>query len=136
MTEQQKSAFHGTSLSASLTVADLAKSFAWYRDVIGFTVRQTFEREGRLMAVSLLAGDVAILLTQDDGALGTDRAKGAGFSLMITTPDDIDEIAAGIEGRGGVLEGPPQTAPWGPRVFRFRDPDGFRFTISSPVPGR
>jgi catechol 2,3-dioxygenase-like lactoylglutathione lyase family enzyme len=62
------------SLQASLTVKDLHKSLAWYRDVVGFEVDRKHEREGRLRAVSLKAGDVRILINQDDGAKGWDRA--------------------------------------------------------------
>src|SRR2546430_16586942 len=124
-------AFAAQSLEASLTVADLQRSLAWYRDVVGFTVDREFQREGRLMAVSLRAGNVRLLLGQDDGAKGTGRIKGEGFSLQLTTPQPIDEIARGIVARGGILETEPADA-WGVRVFRLRDPDGFRLTISSP----
>jgi uncharacterized glyoxalase superfamily protein PhnB len=123
----------GVALSASLTVNDLEKSLEWYRDVAGFVVDQRYEREGKLMAVSLRAGEVRVLLTQDDGGKGADRVKGAGFSMMITTDDDLDALAAAIKARGGTLENDPVDTPWGARMFRLRDPDGFRFTISSVV---
>src|SRR5258705_10780854 len=67
--------FHARALSAALTVKDLEKSLAWYRDVIGFAVDQRHEREGVLRAVSLKAGDVQILIGLDDGAKGWDRVK-------------------------------------------------------------
>lgn len=121
----------GRSLSASLTVRDLGKSVAWYRDVVGFTVAQQFEREGVLRSVSLKAGSVKILLNQDDGAKGWDRVKGEGFSLQITTVQDVDEIAARIKSFGGRLVSEPADMPWGVRMFRLQDPDGFRFAISS-----
>jgi catechol 2,3-dioxygenase-like lactoylglutathione lyase family enzyme len=89
--------FRGRTLSASLTVKDLQKSLAWYRDVVGFTVDQKHEREGKLMAVSLKAGDVRLLIGQDDGAKGWDRVKGEGFSLQITTDQSVDEIANRIK---------------------------------------
>lgn len=123
--------FRGRALSASLTVRDIEKSLAWYRDVLGFTIDQKYDRDGRLMAVSLKAGNVRILLGQDDGARGMDRIKGEGFSLQITTVQNIDEIAKRIKERGGTLELEPTDTPWGPRMFRVKDPDGFRFTISS-----
>ena len=123
--------FRGLALSASLTVKDLPQSLTWYRDVLGFGVDQQYEREGRLIAVSLKAGEVRILLTQDDGGKGWDRAKGEGFSLRITTDENIDEVAKRIKDHGGTLESEPIDAPWGARVFRLRDPDGFRFTIST-----
>ena len=122
------------SLAASLTVSDLDVSLRWYRDVVGFTVAQTFEREGRLFAVSLRAGDVRVLITQDDGKKGVARSRGEGFSMMIETAQDVDGIAAAIRKRGGALDSDPMHSPWGGRIFRLRDPDGFRFAISSLRP--
>jgi len=130
-TSTQPESFRGRALSASITATDLQKSLAWYRDVVGFTVQQEHERDGKLVAVSLVAGGVRLVLGQDDGAKGWDRVKGEGFSLMITTAQDVDELAAGIKERGGTLDAEPADMPWGPRVFRVRDPDGFRIAISS-----
>ncbi len=123
-----------TDLAAALTVNHLATSTAWYHDIVGFTIDRRHERDGKLLAVSLRAGQVRLLLTQDDGARGLDRTKGVGFSLQLTTTQDIDALAARIEARGATLESAPASMPWGVRVFRIRDPDGFRFTISSPQP--
>jgi uncharacterized glyoxalase superfamily protein PhnB len=58
--------------------------------------------------------------------------KGEGFSFAVTTEQNIDELASGIRARGGVLDMEPADMPWGARVFRFRDPDGYRMSISSP----
>ncbi|HEX2835342.1 MAG TPA: VOC family protein [Thermoanaerobaculia bacterium] len=125
--------FHATALNASLTVNDLPKSTDWYTKVLGFEIDRRHDREGTLVAVSLRAGDVRILLTQDDGAKGLNRVKGEGFSLMITTTQNIDELAARAKEEGATLDTEPTDAPWGPRIFRLRDPDGFRYTISSPI---
>ena len=124
--------FRGRSLQASLTVKDIEKSLAWYHDVVGFEIDRKHEREGKLRAVSLRAGDVRILINQDNGAKGWDRVKGEGFSLQITTEQSVDEIARRIKSHGVTLESEPADMPWGPRMFRMRDPDGFMFTISSP----
>ena len=123
--------FRGRTLSASLTVKDIQKSLVWYRDVVGFTVDREFEREGKLTAVSLKAGAVRILIGQDDGAKGWDRSKGEGFSLRITTVQNVDTLAKRITDRGGTLASEPADTPWGARVFRVRDPDGFTLVISS-----
>jgi len=104
---------------------------AWYRDVLGFAVDREYERAGALMAVSMRAGAVRILLGQDDGAKGADRVKGEGFSLQITTAQSIDEIAGRIRAHGGTLASEPVDTPWGARMFRLQYPDGFRLTISS-----
>jgi len=121
---------NATTLGASLTATSLETSLAWYRDVLGFTVARTHERDGKMYAASLRAGVVPVLLTQDNGARGSDRAKGEGFSLQFTTTQNIDDLARGIQDRGGVLESGPVDI-MGARAFRLRDPDGFKLVISS-----
>ena len=122
---------HAVGLQASLTVKDLNKSVSWYTDSLGFTIDQRHEREGKLVAVALKAGDIRLLLNQDNGAKGWDRTKGEGFSLQITTGQSIDAIANRIKEHGGKLETEPADMPWGARVFRVVDPDGFKLAISS-----
>ncbi len=127
----QPESLRAKSLQASLTVKDVEASMAWYRDVVGFTVDEQHEREGKLMAVSLKAGTVRLLLGQDNGAKGWDRLKGEGFSLMLITSQDIDGIANRIKETGGTLASEPTDMPWGQRVFRVKDPDGFVLVFAS-----
>jgi uncharacterized glyoxalase superfamily protein PhnB len=131
---QQPESFRARALQASLTVTDLEKSLAWYRDVVGFTLDQRHERNGRLVAASIKAGEVHILLGQDDGAKGRDRVKGEGFSLQCTTSQNIDALATRLKSHGVTLDTEPTDMPWGARVFRFHDPDGFKLVISSERP--
>ncbi len=126
--------FSGRSLQASLTVKDLERSRDWYRDVLGFSVDREHERGGKVMGVALKAGDVRILINQDDGAKGTDRVKGEGFSFMITTTQNVDDLAQRVRERGGTFDTEPMDTRWGTRMFRVRDPDGFKFTITSERP--
>ena len=127
----QPESFRARAISVSLTAKDLQKSVAWYRDVVGLTVDQQYERDGTLRAVALKAGAIRILLNQDDGGRGWDRAKGEGFSLQISTSQSVDDIANRIKERGGTLDTEPTDMPWGARVFRVRDPDGFKLVVSS-----
>ena len=134
MDRKEPESFRARALSMSLTVKDLEKSVAWYRDVVGFVEDNRFERDGKLRSVAMKAGDIRFMLNQDDGAKGWDRRKGEGFSFMFTTVQDIDSVAKRIKDHGGVLETEPADMPWGVRSFRLRDPDGYRFAISSPRP--
>jgi uncharacterized glyoxalase superfamily protein PhnB len=134
-TRARPESLRGRALQASLTVKDLQTSLSWYQRVVGFTIDKKYEREGKLRAVALKAGKVRILIGQDDGAKGLERAKGEGFSLMITTAQNVDELAQRVQDSGGTLESAPVDTPWGARVFRLRDPDGFRLTISSESAG-
>jgi uncharacterized glyoxalase superfamily protein PhnB len=131
-TRVQSEPFTATVLMASLTVRDIHRSLSWYRDIVGFTVETQMEREGKLRAVRLSAGPVRILINQDDGAKGWDRVKGEGFSLTFNTNQDIDDIANGIKARGGELASEPADMPWGVRMFRLVDPDGYKLSISKP----
>ena len=125
--------FQGHTMSISLTVKDLEKSIAWYHDVVGFGIERKIERDGKLRGVVLIAGDGRITINQDDGAKGWERVKGEGFSIQVTTDQNVDEIAKGIKERGGNFETEPADMRWGARLFRLKDPDGFKLSISSVV---
>ena len=121
-----------TAVSPSLTVDDVAKSLAWYRDVLGFSVGQRWEEKGKLMGIELKAGASTFMIGQDDWAKGRHRIKGAGFRLYCETDQDIDRMADGIKARGGsLLEGPSDEPEWNSRYITLQDPDGFKITISS-----
>ena len=118
-------------VTAGLTVGDLQKSIAWYRDVAGFFVGELWSRDGKVQGAELLAGSARLFLGQDDWAKGRDRKKGEGMRLHLATAQSIDDIAAGMKSRGAKLDSEPADMPWGTRQFAFTDPDGFKFTISS-----
>jgi len=121
--------FQLASLAPTLTQNDLAKSLAWYCDVLGFVVGQRWEREGALVGAELKAGKVTVYLSQDDGKMG-ERVKGQGSRLYWYTDQDIDQIANGIKARGGTLATEPKDE-WGVRAFNLEDPTGFKITVSS-----
>lgn len=128
--ETSGSPLQATSISISLTADDLPATVAWYRDAVGFEVDREFERNGVTFAVRLRSGSVAVLITQDDGARGDDRAKGLGFSFRLTTQQRVDDVAERIRAHGFDLASEPFDA-WGARAFRVRDPNGFLLVISS-----
>jgi uncharacterized glyoxalase superfamily protein PhnB len=130
----ESESFNASAFSISLTVKDLGKSLTWYHDVLGFTIDRKMERDGKLRSVALSAGLARISINQDDGAKGWDRIKGLGFSLNITTEQDIDKTANRIKELGGILDTEPADMPWGVRLFRLKDPDGYKLSISSPRP--
>jgi catechol 2,3-dioxygenase-like lactoylglutathione lyase family enzyme len=119
------------SASPSFTVNDLQKSIAFYRDVLGFTEKERWERDGALRGMELVAGSVSVFLAQDDWQKGHDRAKGQGFRIHFDTAQDIDEVARRIQERGGTLAEGPKDQPWGGRYFAVADPDGFMITIAT-----
>ncbi len=122
--------------SPGLTVNDINRSIAFYRDVLGFTVGETYEEQGVLLGVSLRAGRVELWLSQDDWKQGRDRTKGVGCRFYFSTVQDVDALARRIKAMGGRLLHEPETQPWGMRDIGIADPDGFRMTIAMPVKRR
>ena len=111
------------SASPSFTVDDLEKSLAFYRDVLGFGVEETWKNEGKVVGVSLKAGDVSFMIGQDDWKKGRDRQKGEGFRIYCETNKSVDDLAQRIEARGGRLDQGPTDQPWGTRDISVTDPD-------------
>ncbi len=118
------------SAGPSFTVNDVEKSLAWYRDVLGFALKERWEEEGKLLGVEMAAGDVSFMLAQDDWKKGRDRAKGEGVRIYCTTDQDVDQLAARIKANGGTLAREPADQ-WGSRNFALEDPDGYKITIGS-----
>ena len=128
---QQPESLRLRSVGPSFTVADLQKSLAFYRDVLGFTPRERWEKDGTLAGIELVAGSARFWLGQDDWQKGKDRVKGVGFRLYCETAQDIDSLAARVRAGGGTIVEEPKEEPWGGRAFGFRDPDGFTITFAS-----
>jgi uncharacterized glyoxalase superfamily protein PhnB len=117
--------------SPSFTVGDLEMSLAFYRDVLGFEVEETWKNdEGSVMGMSLKAGGVSFMIGQDDWKKGRDRKKGEGFRIYCETKDSVDDLAKRIESKGARLDEGPADQSWGARTISLTDPDGFKITIA------
>ena len=128
---------NATTLGCSITCKDLEASLRFYRDGIGFGVEQTYENEGKVVVAIIAAGNIRIVLNQDDGKLGWDRIKGQGFFIQINVASaaDVDAAAVRVKAAGGTLIDEPADRPWGVRMFQFRDIDGFKMGVSTPLVG-
>ena len=128
-------ALHATTLGCSLTCRDVEASIRWYTDAVGFVAQQTFERDGKIVGAIMGAGDIRIVLNKDDGKLGWERIKGQGcyFQINVASAADVDAAAARIKAAGGELLSEPEDRPWGARMFQFRDLDGFKLGVSTPL---
>lgn len=128
---------NATTLGCSITCNDLDASLRFYHEVLGFAVAQKYEREGKVVGAVVSAGDIRIVLNQEDGKLGWDRVKGQGFYLQVNVAAaaDVDAVAARITAAGGTLLNEPSDRPWGVRMFQFKDLDGFKLGVSTPLKG-
>lgn len=128
-------ALNATTMGCSLTCKNIDASIKWYQEALGFAVEMTFEVNGKLGGAIISAGDIRIVLNQDDGKLGWDRVKGQGLYLQlnVATAKDVDAAAARIKAAGGTLLDEPADRPWGARMFQFKDLDGFKLGVSTPL---
>ncbi|HEY6469927.1 MAG TPA: VOC family protein [Candidatus Dormibacteraeota bacterium] len=139
MTESDNtSAFPGTAeLTHLLVVSDIARSVAFYRDVVGAEI---FREYGGTSAVFRLAGTWLLLVT--GGGPTADKP-----TVTFAPPDDADRVSsemtfrvadcravyATLEGRGAVFLTPPVDHGYEVRCF-FRDPDGHLLELSEAPP--
>ncbi len=110
-----------------LSVTDLDRSLAWYRDILGFVVSEEARRGDEIVAVQLKAGKVRLLLEQDPDP-DRRRPRGEGVRLYLATRQQVDRLAVAIQQRGGQIEQAPAESHEG-RDFSLVDPDGYRITI-------
>lgn len=126
-----------SSVTPHLWVEDMQRSIAFYRDVLGFTVRRAEPAEAPTFA-SLERGGHALMLSPFDEPFGSwkmvplaGKRRGApgAVSFYIEAGDDI----AGEEQRalaaGATVVDPLAEKPWGQREFTVADPDGFWWAV-------
>jgi catechol 2,3-dioxygenase-like lactoylglutathione lyase family enzyme len=110
-------------------------SLAFFRDVLGFEVRDDVGYEGMRWITVGPAGqsDTAIVLHPPAAAPGITEderrtivellAKGSYFGVNLATPD-LDATFAKLEASGAEVVQEPTDQPYGVRDCAFRDPSG------------
>jgi uncharacterized glyoxalase superfamily protein PhnB len=129
-TATSRGALSITGVAPSLTVNDIEASVAFYRDVLGFAVKDRWEDGGKLLGAEMRAGQSLFMLMQDDWKKGRDRVKGQGVRFFCTIDQDVDGVAERIKAAGGRLDAEPKDE-WGMRAFSIEDPDGYKLTIAA-----
>jgi lactoylglutathione lyase len=104
----------------NLFVRDLARSLAFYRDVLGLAVDT---EDGGFGYASLDAGPIRLGLAEAGDAPHADALVGrhTGVGLCVK---DLESVAKELEGRGVAFDMPPARQPWGGFMATIRDPDG------------
>jgi catechol 2,3-dioxygenase-like lactoylglutathione lyase family enzyme len=112
-------------VSRLLGVSDLARSTAFYRDVLGFETRPAPQQAGQLPAAEAVCGPARLQMCVEDYAfdsMGQRRPRGA--AVLCFETDDVAAMRAAVEQRGG-QPSELETFNWiKMRVFQVHDPDG------------
>ena len=110
-----------------IAVPDLARSSAYYRDVLGFQLHEIGDPGWRFYerdACRILAGECPDAIPP--GELG-DHSY---FAYVLS--DRIDSLFSELTARGAQLTKPLRDEPWGMREFGIRTVDGHRIMFGSP----
>jgi uncharacterized glyoxalase superfamily protein PhnB len=132
MATATESTLQAKTLSTNFTVDDLQQSIRFFEG-LGFAIDDRWEDQGKLLGVTVRAGDVTVGLSQDDWKKGRNRQKGVGMRLYIETKQNIDQLAARAQAAGVTLDTEPHDTEWKTRAFEVTEPTGFKITISSEV---
>jgi catechol 2,3-dioxygenase-like lactoylglutathione lyase family enzyme len=105
--------------------SDFEASLAFYRDVLGWTITQTWGEDGAERGAVLSGGGIKVVIAQQPAA----AKEGAGSGAHGGRPNvhlDIHDIDARYREipKGGHVVTEPQDTHWGTRWFVVRDPDG------------
>jgi catechol 2,3-dioxygenase-like lactoylglutathione lyase family enzyme len=125
-----------TSVTPNLIVRDVARSTAFYRDVLGFTVHQTVPDAPPHVFVWLTRGDVTVFLNdpaavaKDIPSLGMPAFGGTGTLFIVL--EGVDALHAQIAGQVPVVMS-LRTQFYGMREFAIHDPDGHLITFAERV---
>jgi predicted enzyme related to lactoylglutathione lyase len=127
-----------------LEVDDHEAALAFYRDALGFEVRQDVAMEGaRWLTVGPPSQpELGIVLTtvgvgrpaEDAQTLRELLAKGSLSGLVLAT-DNVDETFETVRASGAEVLQEPMDMPYGPRECEFRDPAGNQVRFSQRPKG-
>jgi uncharacterized glyoxalase superfamily protein PhnB len=120
-------------LTPNLIVFDVARSLAWYRDVLGFSVELTVPDAAPFVFAMVKSGSVEIMLNAREAATAeypafADRPIGGTLTLFIDIAD-IEQAYAVIKDRVTVVM-PLEKKWYGVTEFAFADPDGYVLTFA------
>jgi len=121
-----------------LVVKDVARSLAFYRDVVGLQVDNASHAQFAWLWAGPPGTQQRIGVTTGPLSFGASHIKGPQHFAFGTENARIDDLKAALERQGIEVEGPVEFPFWKARSIYFSDPDGNRvefcgFTEASPV---
>lgn len=120
-------------LTPNLVVADVERSVAFYRDVLGFAATATVPDAAPYVFASVQSGPVEIFLNAPEPAIAEypafkDRPIGGTLTLFVEAAD-IENAYVQLKDRVKVVM-PLEHKWYGVTEFAFADPDGYLITFA------
>lgn len=111
-----------------IAVPDLARSAAWYRDVLGFEVHEVGDPGWRWFQ-----RDACVILAGECPDAPTPAATGDHAYFAYIEVEGIDALHADVVARGAETIKPLRDEPWGMREFGIRTIDGHRMMFGEVI---
>ena len=124
-----------TDVTPNLVVADLDRSLAFYRDVLGFKVVTTVPDQGPFAFAWMQRDTVSVFLNSEASAQM--KASAGTNSLFVTL--QAEDVASGIDAfHTAIKHRAPVTMElvnqfYGMREFAIKDPDGYMVIFAQPI---
>jgi uncharacterized glyoxalase superfamily protein PhnB len=141
-------------MSVALTCKDMSASVAFYKDKLGFRMKESFPEQGTPMWCNMVLDGQSVMLgaaMDPDSVEGmcagdaeatplyrraAERFKqhpaGVGMTIYLQV-DDVDEFDAEIRAKGVKPPLTPRSQFYGIRELHVEDPDGYRLTFFHPI---
>ncbi len=131
-------AFPVTRAGVILAVADVERSVAFYRDLMGFAVDALYDDPPY---ASLSRAGMRLSLAEQ-GHAAEDRPgvtmvappdPGEAAVVLVLEVADCLAVHGELAARGAEMLAPPFSPPWGGHRFFVRDPDGYLVEVEQPA---
>ena len=130
-------AYELTSLTPNLIVSNVARSLAFYRDVLGFTVQTTVPDVDPFVFAIVQRGPVEVFLNAPEPAIAEYPAFGnrpiGGTLTLFVHVTDVADAHAELQDKVRIVM-PLQKKWYGVTEFAFEDPDGYIITFAEQTP--
>jgi uncharacterized glyoxalase superfamily protein PhnB len=112
-------------VSRHLSVADVDRSVAFYRDVLGFAHRAVPQGDGLPAVAEMVSGPARIQLSVEETAYdSTGERRPRGAAILFLETDDVAGMRREVVARGGAASELEKVNWIKMRVFQIADPDG------------
>jgi catechol 2,3-dioxygenase-like lactoylglutathione lyase family enzyme len=142
-------------MSIAYTVADMRKTIAFYRDRLGFQLKESWPDDQNPMWANLVLDGQSVMIgpamqpeqvaqfcakepaeakfwTEKATTYRTTASRGVGVNVYVMVPD-VDAFAASVQERGVRLDLQPKSQFYGLRSCVLTDPDGYCLTFYTPI---
>ena len=117
-----------------LSVSDITKSVAFYKDALGFELISTYIPEpGKMWWCMMRSGDVELMLTLcEDVDESAEYRCGKAATVFYFYPDDVLSLYESVKGNGYSV-GQSRVTIYNMKEFELTDPDGHTLWFGQPT---